>query len=118
MTQPREGEERWIKEFDERFHDNCWQDGEYEKESVKSFIRSLLAEREGAIKQRAVEMVEGMKKVVNYHLYSDPLNTIETSTIGNNPQFTTQPLSVEHYPHEYGYNQALADVKEKLTKEL
>jgi hypothetical protein len=39
------------KEFDERFHDTCWHDGEYDKKSVKSFYR-----------QKITELLEGMNK--------------------------------------------------------
>jgi len=62
--------------------------------------------------------VEGMKKVVDYQIYSDPSNTIGTTSIGNNPKFTSKPLTPEHYPYEYGYNQAITDLKAFLSVSL
>jgi hypothetical protein len=48
----------WEKRFDERFHLSCWNDGEYEKETVKAFIHSLLlADREKAI-ENLIEIPE------------------------------------------------------------
>lgn len=32
----------WSKDFDERFHDNCWNDGEYDKTAVKDFIQEQI----------------------------------------------------------------------------
>lgn len=90
-----------MEEFDKRFHNSCWNSGEYEKDTVKSFIRKAYL----AGLQAAEEVLPKKKPTNNQGLKFQ----------------NTWDLDIKNF----GFNQALSlwqsnieKLKEKLSKGL
>lgn len=97
---PEPAEREWEEEFDRDFPISRTDDEIVEKgfrvvsERLKSFINRLLTQKAQEERERVLEMIEGMRKELPENL--DPYDPADT--------------------HDAGYNTALSDLRDRITK--